>query len=444
MNFEQRIADYISVHQLMSREGLYLLGLSGGPDSVALLRALLSLGYHVEAMHCNFHLRGDESQRDEDFCVSLCQQLQVPLHRVHFDTRSYATLHQVSIEMAARDLRYGYFHRLMHDLDAQGIVIAHHQDDHVETVLLNLVRGTGLQGLLGIRPKKDDIIRPMLGVTRTEVLDYLKTIHQDYVVDSSNLVDDVKRNIVRHEVVPVLERLNPSFGDKVAQMTEQLSEVASLVKDVTERTLSVARVSADEYDLKVLRQSPAPELLFWQLLGPKGFTRPQVIEMAQASQTGSHWLSPQTVALIHRDRLVLADRSAWEQRPRSMRIPEAGNYVCAENCHLKISTEPFTGSQQISKDPGCATLDADKVKFPLTLRSVDEGDRFVPFGMEHEKLVSDYLTDRHVSLIDKRRQLLLADSDNRVVWLLGRRTDGRFAVESDVTKTLLRIELNGF
>lgn len=206
MNFIQKVREYIQdQHLLTSTKELYLVALSGGADSVALLLSLRALGYQVEACHCNFHLRGEESNRDEQFCVKLCERLAIPLHRIHFDTRSYATLHKESIELAARNLRYRYFEQLRQDMNAEGICVAHHRDDSVETVLINLVRGTGINGLTGISSRNGNILRPLLCVNKEEILAYLEEKNESYITDSSNLVDDVVRNKIRLRILPLLK-----------------------------------------------------------------------------------------------------------------------------------------------------------------------------------------------------------------------------------------------
>ena len=214
-----KIDAYIKKYNLLKTNNLYLVALSGGADSVTLLLLLKEHGFNVHAAHCNFHLRGAESDRDETFCVELCRGLGVELHRAHFDTREYAELHKVSIEMAARELRYNWFAQLCKDIDAAGVCVAHHRDDSVETVLLNLVRGTGLRGLTGIKAKSEQtmtcrhnpqkqsklvVLRPLLCVSRAEIEDFLVKRGQKYVTDSTNLEADVQRNKIRLQVLPVL------------------------------------------------------------------------------------------------------------------------------------------------------------------------------------------------------------------------------------------------
>lgn len=199
---EKRVAAYIQKEGLLSRDGLHIVALSGGADSVALLLILHRLGYRIEAAHCNFHLRGEESNRDEAFVKSLCHEYRIPLHLIHFDTDIYASLHQVSIEMAARELRYRYFEQLCQDIGAETVCVAHHRDDAVETLLMNLLRGSGIHGLTGIRPKNGHIVRPLLCLSRHEVETFLQKTGQQYVNDSTNFVDDVVRNKVRLNVLP--------------------------------------------------------------------------------------------------------------------------------------------------------------------------------------------------------------------------------------------------
>ena len=219
-----KVADFIAKHGLLSREGLHLVALSGGADSVALLLILKDLGYRIEAAHCNFHLRGEESNRDEEFVKNLCEEKGVPLHLIHFDTKGYADLHQVSIEMAARELRYGYFRQLRQDIGAEKVCVAHHRDDAVETLLMNLMRGSGVHGLTGIRAHHDEIVRPLLALSRQEIEDYLHSIGQSYVTDSTNLIDDILRNKLRLNAMPLLKTINPKASENIWKTACRMAE----------------------------------------------------------------------------------------------------------------------------------------------------------------------------------------------------------------------------
>ena len=228
----ENIARFISDNSLLSKEGKHIVALSGGADSVALLLLLKDLGYNVEAAHCNFHLRGDESNRDEMFCFNLCKDKQIPFHVIHFDTKLYANTHKVSIEMAARTLRYNYFKNLRQDINAESVCVAHHIEDSVETTLINLIRGTGLKGLSGISVKNGYVVRPLLCVTKQEIETYLASIGQDYVTDSTNFSDDVVRNKIRLNIIPMLKAINPSVISSIERTSSNLRDAGKLIDSI--------------------------------------------------------------------------------------------------------------------------------------------------------------------------------------------------------------------
>ena len=459
----QQVAGFIARNQLLAADNKYIVALSGGADSVALLLIMKALGYDVEAAHCNFHLRGKESERDENFCVSLCESLGIILHRIHFDTLTYAQLHKVSIEMAARDLRYSYFEQLRRDINADAICVAHHKDDNVETILLNLVRGTGMNGLTGISPRNGFILRPLLCVGREDILEYLEAENQDYVTDSSNLVDDVQRNKIRLNVLPLLENVNPAVKDNILTMARWIAEASTIVEaslseakakavsslnvGVSSQNLSAKNRDAkptlnDSYtvDISKVEEYPSAEYLLWDILRDYGFNSSQVALVAENlhATTGTSWLSSSHELTLDRGRLILTPLD--KEEGRQMRIPEAGTYVYTELCKLKIEQKEINENYTISRSSDKVSLDAQKVKFPLMIRRVARGDRFVPFGMKGSKLVSDFLTDQKVALPLKRRQLVVADAGGNILWVVGKRLDGRFAV-SPCSKSVVEISL---
>ncbi len=459
----QQVAGFVARNQLLAADNKYIVALSGGADSVALLLIMKALGYDVEAAHCNFHLRGKESERDENFCVSLCESLGIILHRIHFDTLTYAQLHKVSIEMAARDLRYSYFEQLRRDINADAICVAHHKDDNVETILLNLVRGTGMNGLTGISPRNGFILRPLLCIGREDILEYLEAENQDYVTDSSNLVDDVQRNKIRLNVLPLLENVNPAVKDNILTMARWIAEASTIVeasldeaKNKAVSSLSVGvssqNLSAKKHDAKPtlndsfsvdiskIEEYPSAEYLLWDILKDYGFNSSQVALVADNlhATTGTSWLSSSHELTLDRGRLILTPLDKDEGR--QMRIPEAGTYVYTELCKLKIEQKEINENYTISRSSDKVCLDAQKVKFPLMIRRVARGDRFVPFGMKGSKLVSDFLTDQKVALPLKRRQLVVADAGGNILWVVGKRLDGRFAV-SPCSKSVVEISL---
>jgi tRNA(Ile)-lysidine synthase len=447
---KQKISDYISKHSLLSRDALHLVALSGGADSVALLRILRVLDYKIEAAHCNFHLRGAESDRDEAFVRQLCDYLGIKLHLIHFDTETYASVHQVSIEMAARELRYGYFRSLCKDIGAETVCVAHHRDDAVETFLMNLLRGSGIHGLTGIRPKNGQIVRPLLCVGRQDILDYLHSIGQDYLTDSTNLESIVLRNKLRLQVLPLLKQLNPKAVENIDKTANYLREAEKVYNayfaadpdrgqvpvrnnpaQMADRYLSPVRIPLDE----ILKQ-PSAECFLHEWLAPYGFNPSQIAQILDAltGESGREFLSATHTLLIDRSQLVLEPKQA-EIKP--LRIPEAGNYRFSPEILFSVK---LTDDISISKSEECATLDAANIQFPLTVRQVASGDAFCPFGMEGRKLVSDFLTDRKISLLEKRRQLVITAANGDIIWLVGQRTDHRYRITAS-TRQVLSITL---
>lgn len=431
---------FIQQHRLMESNGKYLVALSGGADSVALLLVLQELGYHVEAVHCNFHLRGEESDRDENFCVNLCKKLNIELHRVHFDTRTFAELHQVSIEMAARELRYNHFKQLIKDGGFQGVCVAHHRDDSVETILLNLVRGTGIHGLTGIAPKNGNIIRPLLCVSRDEIEQFLRQRNQDFVTDSTNLVNDVKRNKMRLDIIPQLKEMNPSFNESLMKMANHLNEAEKILDDAA-KPLASSLEKNGFIEYQSILESPSSEYLMFQIFSPFGFSHAQIAEMtaSQEPQTGTVWRSETHELLFDRGRWLLQPITTTPQK--SLKIPEEGTYIFDDNTKIRLQRKQVDDGFSIPKEKNCISLDYKKIHFPLILRTCQTGDRFIPFGMKGSKLVSDYLTDVKKNLFERRHQLVLQNGNGDILWLVGERTDNRYRITDETTNVLeFRVE----
>ena len=476
-SFVDRVQRFASVHELFVYGGKYIVALSGGADSVSLLFVLKhlerELGISIVAAHCNFHLRGAESVRDEEFCKQLCERLSVPLHLIHFDTQAYADLHRVSIEMAARDLRYGYFENLRRDIEAQDICVAHHRDDSVETVLLNLVRGTGLRGLRGIQPRNGNIIRPLLSLSREDIVQYLDALGESYVTDSTNLHNDVKRNKIRLDVMPLLRELNPSVSQSIFETSLRVGEALKVfdeamkqsIADVTtpprgctcpKCTNQPVRKCTNQPLLHPLRctlqanhpltisidrlkQQPSPEYTLHEILSPRGFTSAQIEQIYGSLDTcsaGKIIASDSHELAFDRGSLLVLPRTNVADAVRSMRIPETGMYVFSDSLKIKVAAEDCGDDYVPSRAADCVCLDASDIKFPLTLRHIEQGDRFVPFGMNGMKLVSDYLTDRKKTVFEKRAQLVVTDAQQRIVWLVGERTDNRFRITPHTQQAL--------
>lgn len=429
-----KVDAYIKRYKLLEPSKLYIVALSGGADSVSLLLLLKNAGFNVHAAHCNFHLRGAESDRDEVFCEQLCADKNIPFHRAHFDTREYAELHKVSIEMAARELRYRWFEQLREDIGAAGICVAHHRDDSVETVILNMVRGTGVHGLAGIRPQNGYILRPLLCVSRAEIEDFLAERGQKYVTDSTNMEDEATRNKVRHHIIPKLQQLNGKALENIQRMAERMVAVEALLDDYKVKTVRV------EAGRTVIRKCDVlNDYLLYELLADYGFNSSQATQIYAsmgANSVGSVFSSADYDLQVDRECLLI---ESHREPMRPLVIPETGTYILDEERKIRVEIGDFS----VSKDPYVATLDASKVSFPLMVRRVEEGDWMVPFGMKGRKLLSDLMTDLKMSIFDKRKQLVVADSKGVIVWAIGIRVSQNVAIcATDSVAPILRISFS--
>ncbi|MCD7901704.1 MAG: tRNA lysidine(34) synthetase TilS [Bacteroides sp.] len=420
---KRRVSQYIEKEKLFSLEDRILVALSGGADSVALLRILLSLGYKCKAAHCNFHLRGEESDRDEVFVRQLCSQLKTELHIIHFQTNEYAEKQKISIEMAARELRYNWFAELKDKTNANVIAVAHHQDDSAETILLNLIRGTGINGLRGIRPKNGDIVRPLLCITRNEITDYLQFINQDYITDSTNLQDEYIRNKIRLRLIPLMEEINPSVKEGLTHTGNHLNEVQKVYEKAIAESISRVRTS-DGIHIGTLLAEVSPQAVLFEILYPLGFNSSQTDNIFQSlnGQPGKQFISNQGWRVI-KDREYLLIKRNTEP-------------ALSPSYSLEIREELYTTDFVIPREKHIACFDADKIKNPLEIRKWKQGDEFYPFGMKGKKKVSDYLTDKKFSILQKENQWILCEGKN-ILWIIGERTDNRYRIESDTQRILI-------
>ena len=425
----------------MDHQKKYLVALSGGADSVALLMVLHELGYQLEGVHCNFHLRGEESDKDEDFCKNLCERYGITLHIAHFATKEYAEDHKISIEMAARHLRYDYFEKLRKDVGAEAVAVAHHKDDSAETILLNLIRGTGIHGLTGISPRRGCIIRPLLGVGRREIEDFLQSRNQAYVTDSSNLIDDVARNKIRLHVLPAMREVNPSVTDSILTTANRLKDALEIFEKAMNDKVENAILPSTIPDRKIYSiDKIEDEYTLFYILRPFGFSPSligDIFSQLSTLHSGAFFISTTHELLVDRRELIV---QPVQDHSILFRFPIEGKYVINKQRSLRISLVENNEDFSLCRDNLHACLDASTISFPLILRNVRQGDRFQPLGMKGSRLVSDFLTDLKVNLLDKRSQWILADSKERIVWVVGHRISDHCRV-TDMTRKIVIIEL---
>ena len=438
-NFANRIRDYISSNSLLKDHAKVIVGLSGGADSTALLIVLQRLGYRIHAVHCNFHLRGAESDRDQKFVTDLCKNLGVEFEVCHYDTARYAADHGISIEMAARELRYTDFERIMHERQADAICIAHHRDDSVETVLLNLLRGTGLKGLTGIKPRNGNIIRPLLCVSRQEIEDWLQEIGQTYVTDSTNLETDYTRNKIRLELLPMMRAINPSVDSSIDLTAQHLQQAYTFyAQAIGQARKDVVSTDGDTISISIekLRHTASVQGLLFEILSPLGFNDAQISDIAGSldSQPGTQFRSATHQVIKERESFTVSPITCSEFNPITVNIEPGVTVQLPDGRTLVITAAP--AGTPISKDPSVATFDAELIKGPLLIRIWKDGDWFIPFGMKGRKLVSDYLTDCKANAAERKGQLVVTCGQD-IIWLLARRPDNRFRITDKTSKQLI-------
>ncbi len=420
---KQTVHAYIEQNKLLNPDGKVIVALSGGADSVALLHILLSLHYECMAAHCNFHLRGEESERDEQFVRSLCGEWRVPLHVRQFDTEAYARANRLSIEMAARDLRYAWFRELAAREQAKAVAVAHHADDQAETVLMNLVRGAGLRGMCGMPVRNGLVVRPLLCCTRQGIEDYLRTKQIPFVTDSTNTQTDYKRNKFRHIVLPMLEQINPGIRQTLAEERDHFAGYRQMVQAYMEQAAARLVHQTDgrlHIDTAGLLREPAPETVLYELLLPYGFNATQARQLHAAldGTPGKRFESPTHYAIKDRAEIIIGRRADCEEAKPTIKT----------NVRNRRPTEIFPAA-----DADVAFFDADKLRGPLSVRHWQAGDVFHPIGLKGKKKISDFFTDCKLD-VQQKQEVWLVLSGTEVAWVAGHRIDERFKVGAETTR----------
>lgn len=438
---QQRFEQFIRSEHLFPDGGQVLLAVSGGRDSVALTHLVATAGIPFAIAHCNFHLRPGDSDRDEAFVRSLAQHYDVPCFVASFDTNAYAAANHLSIEEAARIQRYDFFHRVLQQQGFSVIATAHHRDDTIETFFINLLRGTGIEGLRGIPLRNGNVVRPLLPFGRSEIDNYIAANHLNYVDDYTNSQQQFLRNRIRHQLIPLLRSLSPSFDATMQSNISHLTDAADIYRQTVDSQLASLMQPDDNgyrIDIHSLEQLSPLSTWLYELLHPFGFSS-AIVSQVQSSLYGHSGIQ----FLSHTHRLV-KDRNALLLRPLSLTSDES--YLIPEPS--ACAALPIPLSMRLSHYDGRpirlkstqAWFDNDRLHYPLTLRPWRNGDRFVPFGMKGSRLVSDLLTDLKLSLPEKEKVRLLCDGDGTVLWVVGLRAASMAPVVK-TTITVLQVEI---
>ena len=438
-----RLINYIESLQLFSQNDTLLVGVSGGIDSVVLVDLLHSAGLAFAVAHCNFNLRGKESDQDESFVKSIASRYDKPFFCQSFDTVGVAAENGISIEMAARDLRYGWFEEIRRSHHFDWVAVAHHSDDQAETFFLNLARGTGISGLTGMKAVNGKIVRPLLFATRKDIEIYAADKQLDYREDSTNSLTVFQRNKIRHLVLPLMEELNPSFREGMQATIGHLRDACTIYSQSIERAreLVTRRTSKGnlEFLLPELRLLHPLSTYLFEFLKPFHFNGDVVDEIVKSinGQTGKQFLSSTHRAVL--DREVLLIQKLTEISSKRFYLDE-GCYRLEYPVKLTLTTQKREATINLKTSLKKVLLDKEKLQFPLILRKWQKGDFFKPFGMKGKKKLSDFFVDEKLSLPEKESCWLLTNGEE-IVWIIGIRLDDRYKITPE-TKNILVVQLD--
>jgi len=432
----EQFQKHINAHLSFLKDFKLLIAVSGGLDSVVLTHLCHKLKFNIALAHCNFNLRGEESDADEAFVRQLAKDLEVEVFVKNFETETYAQEHQLSIQMAARKLRYEWFLNLVAQLRFDYLLTAHHADDNLETFLINLSRGTGLEGLTGIPQVNGCIVRPLLPFSRQDLEAYAEKHKLKWREDSSNAATKYLRNKLRHDVIPALKEINPQLLQNFIKTQAFLNDSNEIIE------ASVARIKKNvvkvedgtvKFDIEKLQELSNPKAYLYRLLKDFNFTEWDDVKGLLSAQSGKQVLSQTHRLVKDRDYLLLTELGA--EQHKEITITNADSPVETPFGILYFNEAKAIGG----KADNVIFVDKEKLKFPLTIRKWQEGDFFYPFGMQGKKKLSKFFKDEKFSLLDKENALLLC-SGNDIVWIINKRADDRFKVTAH-TSQILKIEL---
>ena len=421
---------YIHENKLFDTKSKILLAISGGIDSVCLADLLIISGYNVEFAHCNFKLREEESDHDEIFVSDLANKNKIPFHHISFDTNHYALSNKLSIQMAARELRYEWFEKVRREISADYIAIAHNQNDNIETFFINLINGTGLKGLRAIQNKNNFIVRPLMFASRNQIEEYVKSKSLNFREDSSNKSKKYQRNKVRHDLMPLLKQINPSIENTIADEIEIIKNTYSIFKEQADRVVKEILCQTDDgikiSKKKLIKLEPI-DIYLYEILNVFGFTDLKSIKNSILSNPGKQFFSKSHRLLIDREFIFV--EKIEDNFFKDILIDESALILSSP---LKISFK-ISSDDQMNKIKVKAKFDYEKLVFPLVIRKWKSGDKFVPSGMKGFKKLSDFFIDNKINRLLKEKTLLLCSNDD-IIWVIGHRIDERYKAISKTKK----------
>ena len=434
----QKLSEHINRNLSFLKKKKLLIAISGGIDSVVLTHLLSALNFDISLAHCNFNLRGKESDLDEEFVIQLSEKLNLNLFKIHFKTDEFAKINKQSTQIAARELRYNWFQKIIEQNSFDYVLTAHHADDNLETFLINLTRGSGLDGFTGIPEINGNVVRPLLKFSRETILAYAKINNINWREDKSNASTKYIRNKIRHKILPVLKEINPSLLESFAKTSEHLKESQQIIEDCIEKiALEVISVEQNctKINIKKINQLSNPKAYLYQLLNKYNFTEWNDVHQLLSAQSGKQIFSRTHTLLKDRDFLLLSIRNTSTATEMTFQISE-GQTEMTKPIHLKFESE----QEKSKENKQTIYIDKRHLVFPLKLRKWQNGDFFYPSGMNGKKKLSKYFKDEKISLLEKQNTWLLCNNNNEIIWVINHRQDSRFLAK-EATNNLFKITI---
>ncbi len=434
MNFLERLEFFIQEYQLCEKSDRILLTVSGGKDSMLMADLFVRLGYNVIIAHCNFNLRGEASDLDEELVRRYAEAVHVPFYVRHFDTETYASTHRISIQMAARELRYLWFDDLVQELACDRIAIAHHMNDNIETVFLNLSRGTGLLGLQGILPKRGKLIRPLLFLTAAEIEQYVKLNQIVYRDDASNFSTKYARNKIRIDIISKFKEIQPEFEHVFEQNIQNFRDSYQLLQSFVE-PIRQDLFQAHQGLIYIQKEKLYPHLknlpLCYELFAPYSFAKNILQDLIDCwdKESGRIFESSTHTLLLDREELILQPNKIAEKEEIIISIED--KEIKWMNYRFEISV---ADEISFSNTKEKAYIDFDKLIFPLRIRSWQEGDVFIPLGMNGKKKLSDFFINQKLNIYEKSTVPILVNGNGEIIWIAKWRMDNRYKITENTKK----------